>query len=107
MQQLKRGSLEMILLKLIRDYDCTYGYAIISALGEIGGEIFRNSKPGTVYPILYRMEECGWICVNTDESGKTQKRYALTSAGEKELEKMIADWNEYVSCVNNFLEEKK
>lgn len=97
----------MILLKLIRDYDCTYGYAIISALGKIGGEMFANSKPGTVYPILYRMQDCGWICVDENNGENVQKRYSLTETGEKELEKMIAEWNEYVDCVNKFLEVRK
>lgn len=106
MQQLKRGSLEMILLSLISNHNCSYGYAILNALDEMGEDLFRNSKPGTVYPVLYRLEADNLIQVVEDANTASQKkRYEITSKGTEELKKMIDVWQHYVDVVNKFIKE--
>lgn len=103
-QQLKRGTLEMILLSLIANHGCTYGYAIITALERLGEDIFVNAKPGTVYPVLYRLEEEGLICVvDTPGSESNRKKYAVTPKGEMELKEMIDTWNHFSSVVDSFI----
>ena len=53
--ELKRGTLEMVLLKLISEKQM-YGYELISSLEARGGELFQL-KEGTLYPVLYRLEK--------------------------------------------------
>ncbi len=103
-QQLKRGTLEMILLSLISKHGCSYGYAILNELDKIGDDFFRNSKPGTVYPVLYRLESEGLIKV-MDEQGldSQKKKYKITVQGQKALENMISIWNHYVLVVGKFI----
>ncbi len=104
LKQLKRGSLEMILLSLISKYNCTYGYAILNALDEMGDDLFRNSKPGTIYPVLYRLEADGLIEVIEDEEALSQKkRYKITQKGVDELEDMVKNWKHYIEVVNKFM----
>ena len=104
-QQFKKGSLEMILLCLINEKE-TYGYEIITELNTRGDHIFGYAKEGTIYPILYRLEAAEMIsCKMVKESkGSPKKMYSLTAKGKETLDELKAFWNEYVTCVNHFIE---
>lgn len=94
----------MILLSLISKYGCSYGYAILNALDQMGDDLFRNSKPGTVYPVLYRLEAEGLIKVMDEQGlGSQKKKYSITVQGKAALENMIDIWNHYVSVVGKFI----
>ena len=58
-QQFKKGSLEMILLCLIGRKE-TYGYEIITELNN-SASVLGYAKEGTIYPILYRLQEAELI----------------------------------------------
>ena len=58
-QQFKKGSLEMILLCLIGRKE-TYGYEIITELNNCAS-VLGYAKEGTIYPILYRLQEAELI----------------------------------------------
>ena len=58
-QQFKKGSLEMVLLCLIGRKE-TYGYEILTALNACAA-VWGSAKEGTIYPILYRLEEAGLV----------------------------------------------
>ena len=58
-QQFKKGSLEMILLSLIGHKE-TYGYEIITELNS-SASVLGYAKEGTIYPILYRLQEAELI----------------------------------------------
>lgn len=58
-QQFKKGSLEMILLSLIGRKE-TYGYEIITELNS-SASVLGYAKEGTIYPILYRLQEAELI----------------------------------------------
>ncbi len=103
-QQLKKGTLEMILLSLIENYNCSYGYAILNALDQMGEDCFRNPKAGTVYPVLYRLEAQNLIkAVDEQTDLSTKRKYELTPQGKKALKNMIENWKHYISVVNKFI----
>ena len=54
-QQMKKGVLEMLVLQLLSGEE-KYGYQLICQLSEESGGMFLL-KEGTLYPILYRLEE--------------------------------------------------
>ena len=56
LQQFKKGSLEMILLCLIAQKE-TYGYELLTQLNEHGAGVLGYAREGTIYPILYRLQE--------------------------------------------------
>lgn len=56
---MKKGVLDMLVLKLLSE-DEKYGYQIISELRDRSRERFLL-KEGTLYPILYRLEEDGLV----------------------------------------------
>ena len=104
-QQFKKGSLEMILLSLIGRKE-TYGYEILTELNQKGAEVLGFAKEGTVYPILYRLQNAGLIqcrLAPAAANGGTKKYYSLTPQGRETLEELTQFWNRYKACVDRFL----
>lgn len=103
-QQLKKGVLEMLVLKLICD-NPTYGYELLLRLKEESGGLFQL-KEGTLYPILYRLEDDGLITAKWSQGqGRMapKKMYEATeSGGEENLRRQIL-WKEFEQTVNGFL----
>lgn len=103
-KELKRGTLEMILLRLISERQM-YGYELASTLEKRGGSLFRI-KEGTLYPILYRLENAGYIESRweTLERGVPRKYYQLTKTGTKYLEARMAEWKEFTAAISKLME---
>jgi PadR family transcriptional regulator PadR len=106
-KELKRGTLEMILLRLISERQM-YGYELAATLEKRGGSLFRL-KEGTLYPVLYRMEKAGFIEARweTLERGVPRKYYRLTKPGSKFLEARIAEWRKFTSAIERLMEKEK
>ena len=82
LQQLKKGVLEMLVLQLICRAP-TYGYELIQRLKQKSGGKF-SLKEGTLYPILYRLEDDGLIQAKWHQGeGRSapKKMYEATEAG--------------------------
>ena len=101
LQQLKKGVLELLVLQTI----CrgpTYGYELISQLGSRSGGLF-TLKEGTLYPILYRLEDDGLIkAVWQQESGRATPRkiYSATEKGREENERRLGIWVGFRAAVD-------
>lgn len=103
-QQFKKGSLEMILLSLIGRKE-TYGYEIITELNRCAS-VLGYAKEGTIYPILYRLQETELIqcrLAPAAANGGSKKYYSLTPRGKETLEELIRFWASYTDCVNSFI----
>jgi PadR family transcriptional regulator, regulatory protein PadR len=102
-RELKRGTLEMILLKLLMERPM-YGYELVSNLEKRGGESFQL-KEGTLYPVLYRLENDGYIESEwqTLERGVPRKYYHLSEKGKTHLTTLTNEWREFVNSVNLIL----
>ena len=106
-QQFKKGSLEMILLCLIEKKE-TYGYEIITELNNHGAAVLGYAKEGTVYPILYRLQEADFIqcrIAPAAANGGSKKYYSLTAKGKETLKELVSFWKKYSNCVNYFIED--
>lgn len=83
-QQFKKGSLEMIPLRLIAKKE-TYGYEIITELNDNGSAVLGYAKEGTVYPILHRLQEAGLIqcrIAPAAANGGSKKYYSRGCTGK-------------------------
>jgi PadR family transcriptional regulator PadR len=102
-QQLRRGTLELILLSLL-EQRAKYGYELVSEMEQRSGGVFRI-KEGTLYPVLYRLEDQG--CIEAEwsrpERGVPRKYYGLTEAGTDRLEELRAEWSEFAGAVNGLV----
>lgn len=108
-QQFKKGSLEMILLCLIAQRE-TYGYEILTQLNQRGGAVLGYAREGTIYPILYRLQEQGLVQTRlapAAANGGTKKYYSLTEKGQQILEELTSFWADYTQCVNGFIAQWK
>lgn len=102
-RELKRGTLEMVLLKLVSERPM-YGYELVAALERRGGRQFQL-KEGTLYPVLYRLEDAGFLEAywETLERGVPRKYYRLTAAGAEQLETLLDEWCAFTAAVNRLL----
>ena len=107
LQQLKKGVLEMLVLEIICQQP-TYGYDLMSKLKVRSGDLFAL-KEGTLYPILYRLEDDGMITAAWSQgSGKTapKKIYTATEKGQAERHRRHGVWEDFYRTVNRFYEEE-
>jgi len=105
-RNLKKGVLEMLVLKLLEEEE-KYGYQLICELKERSDELFAM-KEGTLYPILYRLEDEGLVINRWSEArGRevSRKYYSITEAGRKNLEEMRQLWKQFFEQVNIILED--
>jgi len=101
-KQIKKGVLEMVILKLLNEDD-QYGYSIIQQVNKRSNEVLEL-KDGTLYPILYRLEDNKLIesyWQNTDTSrSRPRKYYKITKKGTETLGVMIEDYKLVYDSIN-------
>lgn len=103
-QQMKKGVLEMLVLQLLSEED-KYGYQLICELRDKSREMFQL-KEGTLYPILYRMEDDGLVVSRWSEpKGKevSKKYYKITEEGRENLQHLKELWQTFSLTVNEVL----
>ena len=103
-RQLKRGTLEMVLLKLLAEKRW-YGYELVKALVERSAGALEVGD-GTLYPVLYRLEEAGWAETEWEAQGRgaPRKYYRITGAGKTQLDALVSDWEQFSSAIDGILE---
>lgn len=90
--QLKRGLLDICVLKAIKSED-SYGYRIIKDMKP-----YVEISESTLYPILRRLEASKMLSVRTVEhNGRLRKYYHITELGLKRMEEFKEEWNEIMS----------
>lgn len=72
-----------------------YGYQITQLFNEKSGGRFTMLE-GTLYLILYKLEEAGYLSTYTELVGKkrTRKYYHIETAGREYLKKLLAEYDE-------------
>ncbi len=101
--ELKRGSMELLILSAL-DGETRHGYEIGKLLEHrSGGQLeFRVS---TLYSVLYRMEERGWLKGRWVEKKGQRRRcyYAMTEPGQEVLAAQRTEWRAFASMVNKLI----
>lgn len=103
LQQLKKGVLELLVLETVCR-GSTYGYELLTSLREKSSELFAL-REGTLYPILYRLEDDGLIVSGWSQGEGRQapkKMYTATEKGMKEREERWKIWGVFSETVNGF-----
>jgi PadR family transcriptional regulator PadR len=101
-----QGSMDLLVLKILSRRPGLHGYAIMTAIQDISGEVLRVEE-GSLYPALHRMEETGWIRAEwvTKDTGRRARLYELTAAGKKQLGMEESRWQAVTLAVNRVLRE--
>ena len=101
-----QGSLDLMVLKILSRRPRLHGYAIMTAIETMSGEVLRVEE-GSLYPALHRMEEAGWIRAEwiKKDSGRRARVYELTAAGKKQLGVEESRWQSVSLAINQVLRE--
>ncbi len=98
-RELKKGSAELLILSLV-ETRARHGYEI-SKLIEQRSEGRLRFKVASLYPLLYRLEERGWIAGRwVEKAGERRRRfYRLTADGRRMLAAQRDHWQQFVHAV--------
>lgn len=98
-RELKKGSAELLILSVL-DARPRHGYELgklIEARSD-GQLVFHVDS---LYPLLYRLEERGWISgAWVEKAGERRRRYyRLTAEGRRVLARQRQTWEAFVDAV--------
>lgn len=98
-RELKKGSAELMVLSLLEGR-ARHGYEI-SKLIETRSDGAVKFHIASLYPLLYRLEERGWIAGTwVEKPGERRKRfYKLTPEGRKILRAQRQTWKTFVAAI--------
>lgn len=96
---LKRASVEMILLSLLCEEDM-YGYQMAQEIKKRSNGEFSILE-GSMYPILYRLTANGDVTFEEKKVGErlTRVYYHITDAGKQDLQHMKDVFNHSVDII--------
>jgi len=98
-RELKKGSAELIILSVLESGP-RHGYDI-SKLIESRSRGQLTFYLASLYPLLYRLEERGWLHGRwVEKAGERRRRfYSLTPAGHKVLAGQRQIWQRFVDAM--------
>ena len=91
MTEMLKGTLEGIVLAILAAQPA-YGYEITARLREQG---FSDLVEGTIYAVLVRIEQKGFVDVDKvpSEKGPPRKVYSLNTRGREQLTEFWRTWS--------------
>jgi len=97
---LKKGSTEFLILSLL-EAEPRHGYELQKLIESRSNGVLTFNV-ASLYPLLYKMEDRGWIVGRwVEKAGERRRRfYKLTAAGRAALEAQRASWREFVEAIN-------
>ncbi|MCX8081271.1 MAG: PadR family transcriptional regulator [Bacteroidia bacterium] len=100
LSQMKKGVLELLVLALLDEKE-DYPAGLISRLSDAG----LNVVEGTLYPLLTRLKNSGYLSYRWEESasGPPRKYFRLTDDGKKYLKELKTSWKEFQSIIEIIL----
>jgi DNA-binding PadR family transcriptional regulator len=85
--EMRRGVI--ILAVMSRLGDSQYGYSLVQILSDQGMSV----EPGTLYPLLRRLERQGLLESNWDTSeNRPRKYYRVSQQGEVIYKRLLEEW---------------
>jgi PadR family transcriptional regulator PadR len=99
-QQLKKGSAELLILSLI-EHRPRHGYEISKLIEQRSDGVLKFNV-ASFYPLLYRLEDRGFISGRwVEKAGQRRRRYyQLTAQGKTVLKEQRSSWVDFVNAMN-------
>jgi PadR family transcriptional regulator, regulatory protein PadR len=96
--QVRKGVVELLVLRLLATRGELHGYALVKELLAIGPLVAGES---TVYPVLKRLETDGMLVSHwvPSEAGPPRKYYALSAEGTTFLAHAQCEWDSLARSV--------
>ena len=105
-QNLYKGSLQTIILKLLATNDKMYGYEITQKVKELTkGEL--KITEGALYPALHKLEADGMLDVEVIKvENRFRKYYKLTKNGSKETANKLEEMQNFLRTMQQLVSPK-
>jgi transcriptional regulator len=103
-RELKKGSAELLILSLL-EARARHGYEVRKLI-ETRSNGTLKFNAASLYPLLYRLENRGWIEGRwVEKAGQRRRRYyKLTREGKKVLAAQRSIWQSFVAAINRVTE---
>ncbi|MBT3318169.1 MAG: PadR family transcriptional regulator [Clostridia bacterium] len=99
--ELRRGTITLCVLSQLTEPK--YGYALVETLDEKGMRV----EPGTLYPLLRRLEKQGLLKSEWETTGsKPRKYYVLSEMGEQVYLALTAEWGQMRETIDTLTNEE-
>jgi len=100
---LLKGTLKTIVLKLLADNGRMYGYEITKKVEELTAGKIKLTF-GALYPVLHKLEADGHIAIKQEFIGKrVRKYYSLTETGRTWTEQKVDEFFDFVNTLSHVL----
>lgn len=104
--QLYKGSLATIILKLLGEKGRMYGYQITQEVKAISAGEFVITE-GALYPMLHKLEAEGLLNVEVETVGnRMRKYYSITQNGKMEVVDRMTEMEAFIRQMQSLLNPK-
>ena len=90
--------MDFLVLSVIGNGDA-YGYQISQILKQVS-----NAKDSTLYPVLKRLQENGWVEVYDQAyQGRNRRYYHMTESGRGHQKELLAEWKDFAQAIEGIV----
>lgn len=101
--ELLKGTLQTIVLKVLKDHGKMYGYEITQRVKELSDDRILLTE-GALYPTLHKLEAEGLLKTEVVNIGKRMRKYyALTAPGKAEAKERVTEFVDFIRTMQNVL----
>src|ERR1700735_2558390 len=99
-----QGTLALVVLGTLETLGPLRGYGLARRIEQTSGDVLQLNY-GTLYPALLRLEQEGFIRSRwgVSENNRKAKYYELTKAGQRQVKKAAAEWEQTTAILARFL----
>lgn len=102
--ELLKGTLQTIILKLLKDQGKMYGYEITQRVKDLSAGRLALTE-GALYPTLHKLEAEGLLMTEVVTLGKrVRKYYTLTTAGKATARERVTEFVDFIKTMSNVLQ---
>ena len=102
-KELLKGTLSVIILKLLAERGKMYGYQITQLVKQLSDDKILL-KEGSLYPALHKLRDDGLIDVVTENIGnRVRHYYSLTPEGIKIKNEKEAELTDFIRTINKII----
>ena len=99
-----QGTVDLLILRIL-SLGPRHGWSIAERLHQLSSAALQ-SKQGSLYPALHRLERRGWLKAEwgPSDNNRRAKYYELTRKGRAQLESETSAWQKLTAAVSQVLE---
>ncbi len=104
--ELLKGSLKTIVLKLLKENGRMYGYEITRKVEELTEGNVKLTY-GALYPVLHKLEKEGVLITESENyNNRIRIYYSLTPKGDSVVAEKLRELGEYIESLQRIIEPK-